>query len=121
MASREARESCECHWRAAARRLTPSRMASQASGVIGVLGLLSSPRTLSASRAAMVALLVVVPHVPRVPRGSQTTFFCGSHAVAPVSGSVGGLVSRARTSLVFKETRVVRLVDLAHRTLVYLA
>ena len=26
-----------------------------------------------------------------------------------------------KTSLVFKETRVVRLVDLAHRTLVYLA
>ena len=26
-----------------------------------------------------------------------------------------------KTSLVFKETRVVRLIDLAHRTLVYLA
>jgi CreA protein len=30
-------------------------------------------------------------------------------------------VFSARTSLIFKETRVVRMVDLAHRTLVYLA
>ena len=56
----------------------------------------------------------------------RSRFAIACRQVGPITAELTQLpkkaeVFSARTSLIFKETRVVRMVDLAHRTLVYLA
>jgi CreA protein len=56
----------------------------------------------------------------------RSRFAIACRQVGPITIELAKLskkeeVFSQKTSLIFKETRVVRLVDLAHRTLVYLA
>jgi CreA protein len=56
----------------------------------------------------------------------RSLFAIACRQVGPITVELSKLPKKAevfseRTSLIFKETRVVRMVDLAHRTLVYLA
>src|SRR5215471_136838 len=56
----------------------------------------------------------------------RSRFAIACRQVWPITVDLAQLPKKAevfseRTSLIFKETRVVRMVDLAHRTLVYLA
>jgi CreA protein len=56
----------------------------------------------------------------------RSRFAIACRQVGPITVDLATLPKKAevfsvKTSLIFKETQVVRMVDLAHRTLVYLA